>query len=139
MGGSDPPYLYDGPSRRQVAYPYSDFDPKAFTRASWDRATQASQPQPKQEGPLIDFNKHPDSYMIVSGSQVEHKQLPPSTKKTIKIVRWVQWALRLMQLLGSIGTLICVICVKNTETAQGYIMRVPVGEITEVSPAVTTC
>ncbi|KAK6434836.1 hypothetical protein LTR95_008976 [Oleoguttula sp. CCFEE 5521] len=125
MGISDPPYLYEAAPRRQVAYPYSDFDPKAATRASWDKATLASQPRPKQDGPLIDFNKHPDSYMIVQGSQVEHKPLPKSTKKAVKAIRWVQFALRLMQLLGATGALICVICVKNVQAAQGWIMRVP--------------
>jgi hypothetical protein len=126
MGASEPPYLYDSPSRRQVAYPYSDFDPKAASRASWQSAAIAAQPRPKQQGPLVDFNKHPDSYMIVSGSQVEHKLLPSNTKKTITIVRWVQWTLRVMQLLGSIGGLICLICLKGIETAPSYIMRVPV-------------
>lgn len=122
----EPPYLYSAPARRQIAYPYSDFDPKAVTRASWDRATQASKPRPKQEGPLIDFNKHPDSYMIVEGSKVEHKPLPANTKKSIKIVRWVQFAIRVLQLIGAVGSLVCIICIQNAPAAQAWIMRIPV-------------
>lgn len=126
MGVSDPPYLYDGPSHRHVAYPYSDFDPRAASRASWAASQQAARPRPKQEGPLIDFNKHPDSYFIVTGSQVEHKPMSPNAKTWIKAMRWVQFAFRIMQLLGAAGTLVCVICIRKAPTAQGWIMRVPV-------------
>jgi hypothetical protein len=103
MGVGDAPYLYDPPSRRQIAYPYSDFDPKAVTRASWISATESTVSKPKKEGPLIDFNRHPDSYMV-------------------------QFGFRLVQLLGAVGCLLCVIFVRNTEKAQGWIMRIPVSK-----------
>lgn len=125
MGAGDAPYLYDPPSRRQVAYPYSDFDPKAVTRASWISATESTISKPKQEGPLIDFNRHPDSYMVVA-PQVHHEPLPPNTKTKVVATRWVQFGFRLAQVLGAIGCLLCVIFVRNTETAQGWIMRIPV-------------
>lgn len=125
MGAGHAPYLYDPPSRRQIAYPYSDFDPKAVTRASWISAAESTMSKPKQEGPLIDFNRHPDSYMVVT-PHAPREPLPPNTKKKVVAWRWVQFGLRVSQLLGAIGLLLCVIFVRNTETAQGWIMRVPV-------------
>lgn len=124
MGAGDAPYLYDPPSRRQIAYPYSDFDPKAVTRASWISAAESTVSKPKQEGPLVDFNRHPDSYMIVP-PQIVREPMPANTKTKVKAVRWVQFGFRLAQLLGAIGCLLCVIFVKNTEKAQGWIMRIP--------------
>jgi len=128
MGVGDAPYLYDPPNRRQIAYPYSDFDPKAVTRASWISAAESTISKPKQEGPLIDFNRHPDSYMVVA-PQTHHEPLPPNTKTKVKATRWVQFGFRLVQLLGAVGCLLCVIFVRNTETAQGWIMRIPVSTI----------
>lgn len=125
MGAGDAPYLYDPPSRRQIAYPYSDFDPKAVTRASWISAAESTMSKPKKEGPLVDFNRHPDSYMVVT-PQAPRAPMPPNTKKKVVAWRWVQFSLRLLQLLGAIGLLLCVIFVRNTETAQGWIMRIPV-------------
>jgi hypothetical protein len=124
MGAGDAPYLYDPPSRRQIAYPYSDFDPKAVTRASWISAAESNVSKPKQEGPLVDFNRHPDSYMIVP-PQIVREPMPANTKTKVKAIRWVQFGFRLAQLLGAIGCLLCVIFVKNTEKAQGWIMRIP--------------
>jgi hypothetical protein len=124
MGAGDAPYLYDPPSRRQIAYPYSDFDPKAVTRASWISAAESNVSKPKQEGPLVDFNRHPDSYMIVP-PQIVREPMPANTKTKVKAVRWVQFGFRLAQLLGAVGCLLCVIFVKNTEKAQGWIMRIP--------------
>jgi len=125
MGVGDAPYLYDPPSRRQIAYPYSDFDPKAVTRASWISAAESTISKPKQEGPLIDFNRHPDSYMVVA-PQTQYEPLPPNTKTKVKATRWVQFGFRLVQVLGAVGCLLCVIFLRNTETAQGWIMRIPV-------------
>lgn len=127
MGGVDQPYLYDPPSRRQIAYPYSDFDPKAVTRASWISAAESTMSKPKKEGPLIDFNKHPDSFMVVT-PQPARDPMPANTKKKVVAMRWVQFGFRIAQVLGAIGCLLCVIFVRNTETAQGWIMRVPVSE-----------
>jgi hypothetical protein len=128
MGAGDAPYLYDPPSRRQIAYPYSDFDPKAVTRASWISASDSTISKPKQQGPLIDFNRHPDSYMVVA-PQIQREPLPPNTKTKVIAARWVQFGFRLVQLLGAVGCLLCVIFVRNTETAQGWIMRIPVSAV----------
>lgn len=56
--GVEPPFIYDRPSAYTFGSPTTHgFDPKAATRASWQPPLQ----KPKQDGPLIDFNKHPDS------------------------------------------------------------------------------
>lgn len=58
MGGSSPPFLY-GPPASHSFYGPTDrpFNPKVVTQASWTRPA----PKPKPKGPLINFNRHPDS------------------------------------------------------------------------------
>jgi len=87
-------------------------------------------------GPLIDFNQHPDSFMIVSYGQNEHESLPPGTKKTVVVTRWVQFGLRLLQLIGALGLLFCVICVKGAAPAQSWMLRVPVSIINQLLLAI---
>ncbi|MGG6497511.1 UNVERIFIED_CONTAM: hypothetical protein NY603_31770, partial [Bacteroidetes bacterium 56_B9] len=61
------PYLYgqlEG-SRTSIAYPYSDFNPRAATQAHYQAFAERAERQKKlsqQDGrPLINFNQHPDS------------------------------------------------------------------------------
>ena len=126
MGASDVPYLYDPPSQRKITYPYSDFNPKAVSEASYARSVAASQPKPKREGPLINFNQHPDSYVVVSGAQVIHTPLPASTKTAVLSTRWVQFGLRIVQEVVALGLLAATICIKNTNGAETYLLRIPV-------------
>lgn len=122
--GVTPPYLYDPPSRRRQADPSYDFDPKAVSRASWSTTVTE---KPKQNGPLIDFNKHPDSYMIIPyGGGDNLPPFPSGTKKTIVVTRWIQFALRILQLVGALGLLVCVICLRGIANVESWIMRVPV-------------
>ncbi|KAK4544610.1 hypothetical protein LTR36_004182 [Oleoguttula mirabilis] len=124
MSASDLPYLYENVNRK-IAYPYSDFNPKAYTEASYARSSIASQPRPKQEGPLINFNQHPDSYVVVGGTQEAHKPLPAATKKAVVSVRWVQFGLRLVQEVVALGLLVATICIKSTSGAETYLLRIP--------------
>lgn len=39
-----------------VRFPQMPFDPKAVTRASWEPKPI----KPKQDGPLMQFNRHPE-------------------------------------------------------------------------------
>jgi hypothetical protein len=56
--GVDPPFLYDPPSRYSFSGPTDKgFNPKAVTQASLSPPAA----KPKPDGPLINFNKHPDS------------------------------------------------------------------------------
>ncbi|KAK5121579.1 hypothetical protein LTR85_004751 [Meristemomyces frigidus] len=125
MGASDSPYIYDPPAHRKIAYPYSDFNPKAYSEAAYARSSIASQPRPKKEGPLINFNQHPDSYVVVAGNQVAHKPLPAATKKAVVSVRWVQFGLRLVQEVVALGLLVATICIRGTSGAETYLLRIP--------------
>lgn len=56
--GVEPPFIYDPPSRYSFSGPSDKaFNPKAATQASWSSPV----PKPKPDGPLINFNRHPDS------------------------------------------------------------------------------
>jgi len=56
--GVEPPFIYDQPSNYSLAnLTDKDFNPKAATQASWVPPA----PRQKADGPLIEFNKHPDS------------------------------------------------------------------------------
>ena len=56
--GVEPPFIYDHPSRYSFDGPTDRaFNPKAATQASWSPPAS----KPKQDGPLVNFNKHPDS------------------------------------------------------------------------------
>lgn len=57
MGRSEPPFIYDPPSRRAPSVPEAPFNPKQYEQASW----AASPQKPKKNGPLVNFNQHPDS------------------------------------------------------------------------------
>ncbi|KAF2722932.1 hypothetical protein K431DRAFT_283439 [Polychaeton citri CBS 116435] len=128
MGGmSDAPYMYDGPSQQRIAYPYSHFNPRAVTQAEAEKAKRRSQQseKPKQEGPLINFNQHPDSYMIIGGRQPDFKPLPPNTKKAITVVRWVQFAHRIINEISALGMLVCAILIKGMQGAERWLVTIP--------------
>lgn len=58
MGRSEPPFLYDRPSTYSFSGPTDPgFNPRAVTQASRIPASPRQQPK----GPLVDFNRHPDS------------------------------------------------------------------------------
>lgn len=126
MGRSEPPYLYDAPQRRQVAYPYSDYNPRAATQAAYQTLVEHNKPKPKRDGPLINFNQHPDSYMIVPGSRIVHDPMPPNTKKKVTVIRWVQLGLRIINEIAALGLLVATICITNTEGPSTYMLRIPV-------------
>ena len=56
--GVEPPFLYDHPSRYSFNGPTDKgYNPRAATVASWTPAA----PKAKRDGPLVEFNRHPDS------------------------------------------------------------------------------
>ncbi|TKA82017.1 hypothetical protein B0A55_01721 [Friedmanniomyces simplex] len=133
---SQMPYLYDGPKHRPISFPYSqqpqfqtstdNFNPRAVTQASYARLSQQSlAPKPKPEGPLINFNQHPDSYVVFSDPRPEFKALPPKTKEAVVAVRWAQFGLRLVQMIVALGLLAGTICLKGTNGAETYLLRIP--------------
>jgi hypothetical protein len=55
--GVQPPFLYDSVGRDSPLHAYSSFDPRAISRAT---LTPEAPPLPKPEGPLLNFNRHPE-------------------------------------------------------------------------------
>lgn len=118
MGRSDwQPYLYDAPTETD------SFNPKAVTIAS---RLPPSSPTKKPEGPLINFNRHPDSYVVLPYGNTDAKPMNPKVKVVVKVVRWIQFALRICTLLGAVGALLCGIFIKGAQDTEGWIMRIPV-------------
>ncbi len=118
--GANQPFLYDPPSRN--SYVEHDFNPKAVSQASLQRP----RPMPKQEGPLVEFNKHPDSYLILPYGNIDTKPMSPRTRKTVTYTRQFQLVLRCLELLGAVGLMVCVICVRHVDDALGWTLRIPV-------------
>lgn len=54
--GAPRPFPYEAARFDDSHLPASTFDPKAVTRASWE----PKPPKPKQDGPLISFNRRPE-------------------------------------------------------------------------------
>ena len=125
---SEPPFLYGRPDEYNMGPP-SVFNPKAVTMASCQpplsrRGGVAHSPA---DGPLISFNKHPDSYLISSYNR--DNSLKPMARRTKACISWarrVQLGLRVLQLVSAIGLFICAICIRGTQDTEGWIMRVPV-------------
>ena len=136
MGGSDMPYLYTPTtptSNTRFSYPYSDFNPKAVTQ-SYARLSQqttntsaSNSPSKKKEGPLINFNQHPDSYVVYAGTnQHDHKPVHRGAKKAIVWSRWAMLGLRVLTEIAAVGLLVCTICIQHVDGAQKYLLRIPV-------------
>ena len=123
MGGQ--PYLYDPAPKFTPWDPYNGFNPKAVSQAS----LAPKPPPPKQpEGPLLTFNRHPDSYLVMPGTKEDVKPMHPSTRKRVTRAIIAQMVMRGLQLVGTIGILICVICVRTQEgkTQESLVIRIPV-------------
>ncbi|KAF4636380.1 hypothetical protein G7Y89_g1688 [Cudoniella acicularis] len=114
--GVQPPFLYD-------PIKIKEFDPKAVTRAS-------QQPKPrrvKPEGPLVSFNQHPDSYLILPYGKTNSKPMNPSVKKWIKWMRIFQLFLRCLEVLAAGGLLAMMIIIRGVDDVTGWIMRIVPG------------
>lgn len=117
------PYLYTAPELQSMNDPRDNFNPKAVTMAS---RTPPSPAKEKQDGPLVNFNQHPDSYLILPYGKTDAKPMSRKTKLWIKIARWTQLFLRVCSLLGAVGLLLCAIFIKGAQDTEGWIMRIPV-------------
>lgn len=99
------------------------FNPKAVTMAS---RLPPPPPKQKQDGPMLNFNKHPDSYLILPYGNTNAKPMNPKTRTYINIARWIQFSLRICAMLGAVGVLLCGIFIRGAQETEGYIMRIPV-------------
>ncbi|PGH36748.1 hypothetical protein GX50_00408 [[Emmonsia] crescens] len=123
MGRTEPPFMYDTPSRNRFSGISDNFDPKAVTRASWT----PREPQMERNGPLVNFNQHPDSYAAIPDGRINKKTMSPKTKGRVKYTRIFQLILRVCALIGGLGMLFCVICINNTAGAVSWMIRVAPG------------
>ncbi|ETI19605.1 hypothetical protein G647_09439 [Cladophialophora carrionii CBS 160.54] len=118
--GVEPPFIYDRPSTYTFGGPTDrGFQPKAATHASWAPKAQKL----KQDGPLVDFNKHPDSYIVVPYGNLNAKAMPPNTQRRIIRGRQLQLFSRVCALVGALGILFCVIAITKTSGTVGWIIR----------------
>ncbi|KAH7313042.1 hypothetical protein BKA65DRAFT_151054 [Rhexocercosporidium sp. MPI-PUGE-AT-0058] len=121
--GVEPPFLYDPIKTEGPRSPYREFDPKAVTRASYTPKPQ----RPKHEGPLVNFNQHPDSYLILPYGSSTATPMNPSVKKWIKWMRIIQLVLRCFQLIAALGLLVLMILIKGVDASTGWVMRIVPG------------
>lgn len=117
MVGRFQPYIYSAPVDD------SSFNPKAVTIAS---RLPAAPPKKKQDGPYLNYNRHPDSYLILPYGNTNVKPMNKKTKTFVNVARWMQLALRVCTLLGAVGVLLCGIFIRGAADTEGYIMRIPV-------------
>ncbi|KAK5101873.1 hypothetical protein LTS08_004332 [Lithohypha guttulata] len=116
-----PPFIYDKPSSYTFDGPQSrGFNPKAVTYASWT----PKQTKVKQDGPLISFNRHPDSYHQSPYGNVSYIPVSPHTKGRVTAAWKSQRVLRAFALLGALGAVFCIIVLRKTSTGVGWIIRV---------------
>lgn len=119
------PYLYNATPRDSFTDTAETiFNPKAVTMAS---RQPPSPPKKKPNGPLINFNQHPDSYLILPYGKTNAKPMSPKVKTIITYMRWIQLFFRIFTLFGAVGVLLCGIFIKGAQNTEGYIMRIPVG------------
>ncbi|KAH0538058.1 hypothetical protein FGG08_005320 [Glutinoglossum americanum] len=119
--GVEPPFLYDPPAKFND--PYKSFNPKSVTLES----LTPPKPKRKQEGPLVNFNTHPDSYLILPYGKRNAKPMNPRTKTKIKWARMTVLLLRCCQLMGALALMVNVICIRGTDDSTGWLLRVPPG------------
>jgi hypothetical protein len=117
MVGRFQPYIYSAPVDD------SSFNPKAVTIAS---RLPTAPPKKKQDGPYLNYNRHPDSYLILPYGNTSVKPMNKRTKTFVNVARWIQLALRVCTLLGAVGVLLCGIFIRGAADTEGYIMRIPV-------------
>ena len=118
--GAEPPFLYDPPAKFND--PYKSFNPKAVTQES----CSPKEPKKKRDGPLVNFNTHPDSYLILPYGNLNAKPMSPRTKIKIKWFRIALLLLRCCQLLGAVALTVTSICIRGAEGPTGWLLRIPV-------------
>ncbi|KFA49539.1 hypothetical protein S40293_02897 [Stachybotrys chartarum IBT 40293] len=125
MAGAPRPYMYGAEFRDDGRFPETNFDPKAVTRQSWEPKPR----KPKQEGPLLSVNRHPDAHMLLNYRSKQHPSLGRRTKASIKWLRRVQLVLRLLQLNAALGLLTLMILITNVEPVTHWILRIVPGVV----------
>ncbi|KAK0388706.1 hypothetical protein NLU13_4949 [Sarocladium strictum] len=125
MGGTQQPYMYAPEHRSSSRYPQTTFDPKAVTRASWEPKPQ----KPKQEGPLISFNRHPDAHMVLNYRSNQYTSMSSRTKSWVKGLRRFQLVLRILHFIAAAGLLVLWILFDHVDNITAWVMRVTCGVV----------
>lgn len=118
------PYLYSHPPSSSSS---AAFDPKPYTRAS---LLPPAPPKPKQEGPLINFNRHPDSWAQPRYGLTNATPMARNTKTKVAVMRWVQFTLRLLTMIGATGTLVATCFIRNVQDTANWLIRLVVSSST---------
>ncbi|KAL2023998.1 hypothetical protein VTK56DRAFT_233 [Thermocarpiscus australiensis] len=104
MGSSRQPFMYEPVRKDDDRFPTAPFDPKAVTRASYEK----KKPKPKPKGPLVAVGRHPDAHMVPS-QRIQYKPLGRKTKGWIKGLRVVQLCLRVLEVIGAVGLVVVMV------------------------------
>ncbi|KAI1386273.1 uncharacterized protein F4822DRAFT_409509 [Hypoxylon trugodes] len=122
--GAHQPYMYDS-DRRDSTLPEKPFDPKAITRASWEPQPK----KPKQKGPFLAFNRHPDAHEVPTGRTSQFRLMSSTTKWWIKFMRYVQLFIRVFQMIAGGGLLTLMIIITNVDPLTAWVMRITPGVV----------
>jgi len=120
------PYLYS--PNIDNGSPKLDFNPRAYSQATYEISVQGGRARPERLGPLIDLNRESDVWAVTPQQKPAARTLPPGMRKKICVCRWIQFGLRVLQLISVLGLFACVICLKNVQTVQIWLMRIPVSQ-----------
>ncbi|KAL2137407.1 hypothetical protein VTI74DRAFT_28 [Chaetomium olivicolor] len=118
--GAQQPFMYEAIKRNDDRFPTSTFDPKAVTRASYEK----KKPKPKPNGPLVSINRHPDAHMVPSGRS-KFRPMGRKTKGWIKGMRVVQLCLRILEAVGAVG----LVVVMSLIGLMGWVMGATLGVV----------
>ncbi|KAM7204442.1 hypothetical protein V8F20_003558 [Naviculisporaceae sp. PSN 640] len=123
MGGVRQPFIYEAVKNDDTRFQSTTFDPKAVTRASYEKKA----PKPKPEGPLVAINRHPDAHAVPSHRTRPFKPMGRKTKNWIRYMRKVQLVCRALELIGTTGLLVVMILLNNIDALAGWILRITLG------------
>ncbi|KAK7956830.1 uncharacterized protein PG986_006052 [Apiospora aurea] len=122
--GAQQPYLYDL-DQRDYRFPVKEFDPKVITRQSWE----VKPPKPKQEGPLVSFNRHPDAHEVPTGRTSRMRPMGGTAKWWILFSRKVQIVLRVFELVADFGLLALMILITKVDPITQWVLRITPGVV----------
>ncbi|KAM7204533.1 hypothetical protein V8F33_001497 [Rhypophila sp. PSN 637] len=123
MGGTRQPFIYEAVKNDDSRFQSTTFDPKAVTRASYEKKA----PKPRPEGPLVTINRHPDAHGVPSHRSRPFKPMGRKTKNWIRYMRKVQLVCRALELVGGVGMLVVMILLNNIDALAGWVLRITLG------------
>ncbi|KAK0722135.1 hypothetical protein B0T26DRAFT_701451 [Lasiosphaeria miniovina] len=123
MVGAQQPFIYEAVTNGDGRFPATTFDPKAVTRASYEPKPQ----KPKQNGPLVSINRHPDAHVVPGQRSWNFKPMSFRAKGWIKGMRRMQLGFRLLELIAAVGIFVLMILITNVDDLPGWVIRITLG------------